>query len=127
VNNKAFVTGGTNMAGVVASTYQYDDITNTWTAKADFPSPNSENLRGFSINSTGHCGLGVPLGNEHGTTALWSYNPDLNTWTPIAPFPGAQRRSYLIGTVGKYAYYGMGSESNDYSDIWIYTPKDYTP
>lgn len=127
VNSKAYVAGGVNMAGIVQKTYQYDDVANTWTPKADFPSPNSENLLSFGLNSTGYCGLGAPLGNEHGTTAIWSFNPDLNTWTPIAPFRGEQRRSYLIGTAGKYAYYGMGSESKDYSDLWIYAPKDYTP
>jgi N-acetylneuraminic acid mutarotase len=127
VNNKAYVFGGANNVSTLKEMWQYDDATSTWTKKSDFPSAASINMASFGLNGTGYAGMGVLSGNEHGTNTIWSYNPTDNTWKSIAPFTGITRKSYVEGTVGKYGYYGFGSESDSYSDLWIYAPADFIP
>jgi N-acetylneuraminic acid mutarotase len=127
VSNKAYVLGGANLVSTLKEMWEYDDQANAWTKKSDFPSDATINLSSFGLNSNGYVGMGVLWGNEHGTSTIWSYNPSDNTWNSIGPFIGITRRSYVEGTVGKYGYYGFGSESVSYSDLWIYAPADFIP
>jgi N-acetylneuraminic acid mutarotase len=126
VNNKAYIIGGETRSGKSKKMWQYDDALNTWSAKSDFPGEYTRLMASFALNSTGYCGLAID-NIAHGTGTFWSYNPIENTWKSISIFPGTPRMSILRGTVGNLGYYGFGSESNAFSDLWIYTPFDFIP
>jgi hypothetical protein len=127
LNNKAYLVGGASMASSVKKLWMYDDVANSWTPKTDFPGDATINMASFALNSTAFCGMGVISGNEHGTGTMWSYNATNNTWKSVASFTGTIRISYVDGTVGQFGYYGFGFESDSFSDLWIYAPKDYIP
>ncbi len=106
--------------------YQYDTLTNTWSAIALFPLSNgSGNANGFSINGKGYVCLGS---GDSGSSKilndyLYEYDPAIDVWTAKAPFAGGARWLATCFTINNKAYVGLGTDSISYlTDFYAYDP-----
>ena len=59
--------------------YAYDPVTSTWSLKADYPGGSVTGAAAFATDSFGYVGAGIT-----GTGHFYQYNPDSNSWRPIA-------------------------------------------
>ncbi len=74
----------------------------------------------FSLEGKGYAVTGTTSNNQP-TKAFYEYDPILDAWSTLTPFPGTAR-SFGIGTVvnGK-AYLGFGATNTQYlNDMWSY-------
>jgi N-acetylneuraminic acid mutarotase len=73
----------------------------------------------FAVDGKAHVVTGY--GN---TNALWQYDPDRDTWTQKADFPGTLRGAAVGFSVGHRGYIGTGYSAGDlrHSDLWEYDP-----
>jgi hypothetical protein len=69
--------------------WEWDQATNVWTRKADYPGNSEPDAACFSIGTKGYI---VSNGTE-----LWEYDPATNAWTQKAPLP---IKSISYGDVG---------------------------
>ena len=103
--------------------WEWDQTTNLWTKKADYPGNSVGGAVGFSIGSKGYIGTGYTITVGY-TNEFWEYDPATNTWTEKASLPGTLR-SYAVGfSIGIKGYIGTGVHVDDlenYSfcqDLW---------
>ena len=79
---------------------------------------------GFTIDNLGYVGTGriSPSGNTLVQT-FYEYNPQTNTWTQIASFPGVGRRGAVSFVANGYGYVGTGETNmGDDNHFYRYTP-----
>ncbi len=119
IGNKGYFGAGiSGLGGTVFLNdfWEYDQQTNVWTQKADFPGQPG-NTGGFNIGSKGYLfGSG-----------FWEYDPALNSWKqkanpPAGTFPpGLGYLGFGIGNKG-YAFTGNGFQVYDpATDTWTKT------
>lgn len=94
--------------------YQYDKQSG-WIVKSVFSdNPYSETAY-FSINNIGY----VLFENQR----FYKYDPDLNTWTRLADFPGKCIYGEVTFVMDSKAYVGLGSDYFiNYDNFWTYDP-----
>ncbi len=119
IGNKGYFGAGISGLGgteFLNDFWEYDQQTNVWTQKADFPGLPG-NTGGFSIGSKGYL-------NGSG---FWEYDPALNTWkqkaNPLAGAypPGVGYLGFGIGNKG-YAFTNNGVQVYDpATDTWTKT------
>lgn len=128
INNNALVIGGViNINQPFKEVWEYNTTTDKWTKRSDFPGDTPIELKSFGVNSFGYSGLGWIDANNP-SKKIWMYDPINNGWTETNEFLGAERFAGTYGTIGKYGYHGFGYHLlNEYSDLWLYLPKDFTP
>ncbi len=102
-------------------------ILNAWLQKSNIPNPTNNFGEGyygaisFSVDGYGFIGLGFG-GGEFNSTNIWRYDQKTNSWTKVAPFPGASRMFASVFVVCDKAYVGGGSgNSGEYKDFWMYS------
>ncbi|PHN00887.1 Kelch repeat-containing protein [Flavilitoribacter nigricans] len=107
-----------------ARSFQLEDV---WFKRSDVPGNDKSGAFGFSIGTKGYVG-----GGEE--PDFWEYDPDKDTWTRKADFPGETPRLGAVSFViqGK-AYVGTGSMlgcfcpyRTKYEDLWEYDPNEDT-
>ena len=99
--------------------WEYDQSSNTWTQKANFPGLARSGAVGFTIDSKGYLGTGI------GINDFWEYDPTNNTWTQKADFPGTSRIWAVGFSNGSKGYLGTGQRLSDMGylkDFWEYNP-----
>lgn len=76
---------------------------------------------GFSINGIGYLVAGSKYDGER-TANFYSYDPQSDTWTRKADFPGGARAFPIGHTYKNKAYFGFGSDANfeKLDDLWVY-------
>lgn len=126
INGIGYLVAGANVNDVsLDDFYSYDPITNSWTAKADFPGP----ARGFSyaVNSDtkGYLGFGYlydPInGFDQYLSDLWEYDPLTDSWTELASCPGPSRIHPAMVYLNGKIFMGLGGSSlGDLGDWWEY-------
>lgn len=88
-----------------------------WTQKESIPSTSPIVMGGyFTIGSTGYALLR--------DNSLWAYNPNTNTWSRKADFPGLARTICNAVIVNNKGLVGSGKKlpSTYFSDFWFYDP-----
>lgn len=118
IGNKGYIGlghyNGTGNNIMLDDWWEYDPSNNTWTQKADFPSPNYAALA-FGGSTKGYIGGGITGGSN-----FYEFDPMQNTWTQKAMLPVSV--SDVTGFVvnGK-CYYMSGSQLFEYdtaNDTW---------
>lgn len=101
--------------------WMFDNMTRSWVPKSDFPGPVSwYPVSYFTISNKGYV-----LFTDN---VFYEYNPDTDTWTRLAPFPGpgSQRFGRVSFVINGKAYIGLGREpatgGKAFSNFWIYDP-----
>jgi N-acetylneuraminic acid mutarotase len=110
--------------------YQYDQASNTWTRKADFPGGARRGAVGVGVgvSNVGYVGTGGMSPSYNGLNDWWQYYPVTDQWTQKASLPGSARiyaSGFSIGGSG-YITCGaasIGSYGSSYNDLWMYVPK----
>jgi N-acetylneuraminic acid mutarotase len=107
VNGKAYIVGGSTIAGITNEVWQYTPSTDTWAKKANFPVP-IEAASGFASSNKGYIVGGISTGNVV-TNNTYEYNPSTDSWTQKATFPASTQGGTAF-VIGNEAYYGLGSD-----------------
>lgn len=104
--------------------WEWEQTTDTWTKKADFPGEPRAHASGFSIGDKGYMGLGGVVGMGGGPVYqdFWEYDPATDKWIRKADFPGSQQIGAVAFSAGNKGYVTAGwdiyAESTSYQDIW---------
>ncbi len=129
VNGKIYAIGGANHINgtVVLSsvTEEYDPATDTWTTKADMPTPRS-NFAAAAVNGKIYA---IGGGNASGAffAATEEYDPATDTWTARAPMPTARDALAAAAVNGKiYTFGGNGGGVSPVAVVEEYTPPSNT-
>lgn len=130
IGNKGYVGTGKNHADAWIGTtlsdfYEYDPLTNIWSAKASYPGNSGGGIyyaSGFSLLGKGYICCGKK-GSSNYSNELWQYNPLTNTWLSRASFSGIARYGAAAFVIGNYAYVGTGCDENIFvQDFYRYNP-----
>jgi len=91
-------------------------ILNPWLRKLDIPTLQNRNASvGFSFGGFGYVGLGAS------NPDFWRYDPQDNSWSRVADFPGPPRWGASSFVIGECAYVGGGTDASGYlPDFWKY-------
>jgi N-acetylneuraminic acid mutarotase len=103
--------------------WEWDQTTNVWTKKADYPGTSGGIVASFSIGTKGYIGTGQNSSISGFTNDFWEYNPATNSWTQKASLPSAPARSWAVGfSIGTKGYIGTGTQDRSgvyyYQDFW---------
>ena len=104
--------------------WEWDQITDTWSQRGDFPGAARAHAIGFSIGNKGYIGLGGEVGMGGGPfyNDFWEYDQIKDSWTRKADFPGTQQIDAVAFSAGNKGYVTAGwdpmSESTSSQDIW---------
>jgi N-acetylneuraminic acid mutarotase len=131
IGDFGYVGTGIDTAEVVLNDlWQYDATNDSWMQKANIPGSIRRDAVGFSIGSKGYVGTGIDSAESIGSAVLkdfWEYDPQINTWTQKADFPGA-------GGLGIYFSTGFSVDAKGYiccgkigpsvysNELWEYKP-----
>ncbi|MFD1469350.1 Kelch repeat-containing protein [Hymenobacter caeli] len=99
-------------------------VTGVWTRQAYFSGLARSGAVAFTINGKAYAGLG-----QNGIDTLgafkdfYTFNPAVNSWTPVARFPGKGRYFATAFSDSQYGYVGTGYDGLNYlADFWRYDP-----
>jgi N-acetylneuraminic acid mutarotase len=89
--------------------WEWDQLTNIWTRKADYPGNSTGYFVCFSIGTKGYIGTGNDFITNGFTNEFWEYNPATNSWTQKASLPTTPTRAFAVGfSIGTKGYIGLG-------------------
>ncbi|MBL4863031.1 MAG: T9SS type A sorting domain-containing protein [Crocinitomicaceae bacterium] len=114
IDNKGYVKTNTGL-------WEYKPTIDQWASRAPFPGLSSAGGVGFTHRNKGYvvCGYGVWLSDL--TSEVWEYDPATNLWTIMPEFPGSSRRFCSGFTIGDRAYFGIGTNGTNFSDLWEFS------
>ena len=88
--------------------WEWDQATDVWSRKADFPGPGRYGAASFAMGNRGYIGTGAINWDEPLEKDFWEYDQTSDSWTRKADFAGAAR-AYAIGfSIGNKGYIGAG-------------------
>jgi N-acetylneuraminic acid mutarotase len=100
--------------------WEWDQATDVWTKKADFPGNARSGAVGFSIGNRGYVGTG--LSDNSLTDEFWEWDQSTDVWTKKADFAGGPRSSAFGFSIGNKGYIGTGYNGDETSylsqDVW---------
>lgn len=125
INNKVYYGSGqgTYVGGNngLKDWWEYNPVTNTWTAKNDLPFGIVSNAQAFIIGTKSYFGA-TPYSNP--SNGFWEYESTTDIWTRLSDFPGKSNyyaSSFVIN--GKaYVAAGTGNECYEFdpaTNTWI--------
>lgn len=131
IGDFAYVCSGIDTAEtLLKDLWQYNPQLDTWTQKADLPGLARRDAVAFSINGKGYVGTGMDnanalLGNK--LKDFWEYDPNNNTWTQKADFPGSGANGIYFATAFAadnkgYVCGGKWGPSLYSNQLWEYKP-----
>jgi N-acetylneuraminic acid mutarotase len=141
IDNNAYVcTGSINtfFDQDVKENWQYNQPTNAWTKKTNFPGKARSAAVAQMVNGKGYVGTGGIAADgdpdKSGTNDWWQYDPVNDSWTQKASIPGSPRAgaasftaTSTLGVTKIYVCAGGNSVDVDgginlYNDLWEYNP-----
>ena len=113
----------------VKETWQYDQSSNTWTRKGDFPGNAHSGPVGAAMNGKGYVGMGSTAANG-ATRDWWQYDPASDSWVQKATLPGPGRTAasaFAPPVANGSVYVCAGSRfangaTTFFNDLWEYRP-----
>jgi len=111
--------------GQLTDWWKYDPVGDVWTKVADYPQA-APAVGVFSINNKAYVGISVFNGYNY-SDVFYSYNPATNTWSNVAPFPGAIAFGCASFNSPQYGYIIGGTQRmpNGFvkvNDVWRFDP-----
>jgi hypothetical protein len=140
IGDKGYACCGTNGTGEMRArreVYAFDHtagVNGSWIETLGaFPGSARQQAVGFSLNGKGYVGTGWD-GDLTDMKDFWQYDPASDTWTEVAPLPGAARRGAIAFSLTvngqEYGYVGTGyteKPEKDYMfDFWQFDPAQTT-
>jgi N-acetylneuraminic acid mutarotase len=122
INGKIYVPGGFNAQGeATKSLYVYNVAANTWSTKAQMPTPNGA---GASAAIDGKLYVLVgPRPGDPPKSKLYRYDPTTDDWTG-RPSPGVILQGAVVAAIGGklYAAGGVGASDTPLATLYVYNP-----
>ena len=138
INGKGYVGMGADsavswMGTILSDWWEYDASSNSWLQKMNYPGgydylnnyggPGVYFGTAFEINGKGYVS-GGKMGPDTYASDLWEYDPQLDSWTRKADFPGLDRYQLSSFALEGKGYVGMGVDHDLYrKDWWQYDPQ----
>lgn len=100
--------------------WEYDPASDSWTQKANYP-VNNHGAVSFVIDNMPCVGGGSALAGE-----FYKFNPQLNSWTPIAPCPffnPGDTQGFSVNNKGYVYLANQLAEYNPDSNQWVLMPQ----
>jgi N-acetylneuraminic acid mutarotase len=110
IGDNAYVVTGNQL-------WQYNQPSNQWTQKHDFPGVPRLAGSAFAINGKGYFGLGDETNSE--VKDWWQYDPASDSWTQLHDFAGEPRDWACTFSLNGKGYVLFG---NNYKTVWLYDP-----
>jgi N-acetylneuraminic acid mutarotase len=117
-----------NKENATSDMWQYSPATSAWKRVANVPGTVRRQASAFAIGNMGYVCLGTRANSIY-MNDMWQYNAVQDTWTTAAAFPPGQAFFANGLTIGNKGYIGTGtygSNLDDTSWFWEYTPGDST-
>lgn len=133
IGSVGYLCGGVDTAEVIhKDLWAYDPVADAWSQKANLPGSPRRDAVSFVINNFAYVGTGMDsLSGPTGNTLkdFWRYNPQTNSWSAIADFPGFGGQGIYFATAfsveGKGYLCGGKSGPEAYSNqLWEYKPSN---
>ena len=131
-HDKAYIFFGTENNSSPFTTYSnyiwtYDLTNDTWEVKNIYEGLSRRNASAFTLGDFIYIIGGEGYRQNEGTVALnefLKYDPVLDSWSSLDPFPGPARYSATSFTNNGIAYYGLGIAKGigSLNDFWSYNP-----
>jgi hypothetical protein len=122
IGTKGYIGIGGKLDGSPDSYYkdfwEWDQATDVWTRKADYPGNSTFEAVGFSIGNKGYIGTGG--GGTTYSSDFWEWDQATNVWTKKANFGGTARGGAVGFSIGNKGYIGTGHDAGItlYKDFW---------
>ncbi len=125
VNNKAYIGMGCNVDQNINRTsfWEYEPISDIWTAKSDFPNNFTTDASTFVLDTTLYLIGGVNLNPVSLSDQFYKYEPSTDSWTQLPDFTGGGIAGAICGTNGVTAFVGTGYNTSvvTRNDLWEIT------
>jgi hypothetical protein len=95
IGNEFFLCGGTNGEGYSNTLHYYNEATDSWGIKANFPQTSNINGSGFSILGKGYIALGSVFLYSSPNLNIYEYDPVSNSWDIKTTFEGILEQSHF--------------------------------
>ncbi|MFI5163751.1 MAG: OmpA family protein [Bacteroidia bacterium] len=125
IGNKAFAGLGTDLKHFQKGFWKYSADKDLWEEAEKFPSDARISAVAFSIGNKGYVGTGMvgTAYSKDGTNDFWEYDPEKNSWSQKANFPGEMRAAATGFAIDTKGYIALGANQNAfYNDLWEYDP-----
>jgi N-acetylneuraminic acid mutarotase len=135
LNNKGYITLGQGVSSFdFKNTWEFDEVTDVWTQKADFLGGRRAHAVSFVIDEIAYVGTGHhtewdPVANNGNGgyvsilhKDMYKYDPLTNTWTQLNDFGGTARQDAVGFAMGGQGYIGTGDDGVVRNDFWQYEP-----
>lgn len=113
--------------------WEFNQATNSWSQKANFPGVARKGATGFSLCGYGFIGLGTDTNNNY-FNDFWMYDPNTDSWSSATTFPGGGRFDQPSFVINDKAYISTGLHNNDllnsnlfYYDLWEFSLPNINP
>jgi N-acetylneuraminic acid mutarotase len=119
IGNKCYTLTGRNNSFILSEFWEWDQATDTWTRKADFPGTARYFASGFSIGTKGYIGGGFD--GIQSLSDFWEWDQVTDTWTRKADFAGIPRHHATAFSIGSKGYIGTGWDDiagTELGDFW---------
>ncbi len=130
INHKAFLVGGnynTAIGPFSNEVWEYNIINDSWQQKASYPGGTLYYTTSFAIDNLGYTGgggiktsAGVYIFNDE----FYRYDPVIDAWTSIAPYPGGELSGMTSIVLDQKAIVGSGNSNNGFTsgNFFVYDP-----
>ncbi|MBL6962903.1 MAG: T9SS type A sorting domain-containing protein [Bacteroidetes bacterium] len=98
--------------------WEWDQGTDVWTQKADYPLTVGASLA-FAFGNKGYVGVGTDGANSN--KFLYEYDPATNAWTQKSDYAAKIQLGFAFLIANK-AYFGAGFDGANRKDFWEYDP-----
>jgi hypothetical protein len=118
IGTKCYQLTGRNNSFILKEFWEWDQSTNAWIRKADFPGTARYFATGFSIGTKGYIGLGFD--GIQSLQDFWEWDQATDTWTRKADFAGVARHHTTGFSIGSKGYIGTGwsDAGAELKDFW---------
>jgi N-acetylneuraminic acid mutarotase len=112
------LTGSTDVDNVTDDFYQYDPVTDSWSALPNFSGPARSFSYGAASGGKAYMGFGATTTTY--LNDLWEYDPVTDNWTELTSCPCAGRTHPAFIIEDQKIFVGLGNNPTNLKDWWEY-------
>ena len=121
IGNKGYITLGKGATSpFLNDLWEYDQVTKTWSQKADFIGEARRSAIAFTCDTLAYVGTGIAQSGFK--KDMYQYSATTNSWTQIADFGGTARKEATAFSFGYQGFVATGDDGVYKNDLWMYTP-----
>ena len=128
IDGRVFVGLGFDGANDKSDLWEYLPTSDTWVQRASYGGGGLDVATAFAIEGKGYAGMGLKSGQNFGYYPMfWEYDPQSDSWSQKADFPGSLRGGSVGFALNGAGYLGTGGTASQFGserfdDFWRYDP-----